>query len=341
MLRMAQSIKNIFYSWEGNMNYGEAIEKAWKIIWRCKILWVFGLLASLASGVNITPNFNFQFDARNYVSGYPFARLSDFLGSITILGWSLIALALFVLILIAAVIATIGIGGVRRGAWLVDAGAGSLAFGALLRESAGYFWRVFGLTLLLGLPGVVFTLISAVAFIASIGGMVYGNAPQLSVVLVCLAIPLCCLILPLFWLIGILWELAVVALVGENLGVFASIGRGWEVLRRKLGNVLVMALLLLVLRFVVGIVVGIPAALLTIPVVLAVLAAQNTFVLGIGVIVLLIVLVPLGLLASSIQQAYTGSLWTVTFRRLTASLAAVPAAPVFPPAPAPTDFPPA
>ena len=34
------------------MNYGEILSKAWKIIWKNKILWLFGILAGCsASGV--------------------------------------------------------------------------------------------------------------------------------------------------------------------------------------------------------------------------------------------------------------------------------------------------
>jgi len=32
------------------MDYGEVLQKAWKIIWKHKILWLFGLLASCGRG---------------------------------------------------------------------------------------------------------------------------------------------------------------------------------------------------------------------------------------------------------------------------------------------------
>jgi uncharacterized membrane protein YgcG len=33
-----------------NFNFGEVLTRAWKIIWKHKILWIFGILASCARG---------------------------------------------------------------------------------------------------------------------------------------------------------------------------------------------------------------------------------------------------------------------------------------------------
>ena len=32
------------------MNYGEVLSRAWQIIWKYKVLWIFGILAGLGSG---------------------------------------------------------------------------------------------------------------------------------------------------------------------------------------------------------------------------------------------------------------------------------------------------
>ena len=32
------------------MDYGEVLSKAWKIIWKHKVLWIFGILASFGQG---------------------------------------------------------------------------------------------------------------------------------------------------------------------------------------------------------------------------------------------------------------------------------------------------
>ena len=34
------------------MNYGEVLTRAWKIVWKFKVLWIFGILASCGTGSN-------------------------------------------------------------------------------------------------------------------------------------------------------------------------------------------------------------------------------------------------------------------------------------------------
>ena len=33
-----------------NFNFGEVLTRAWQIIWKHKVLWIFGILASCARG---------------------------------------------------------------------------------------------------------------------------------------------------------------------------------------------------------------------------------------------------------------------------------------------------
>ncbi len=54
--------------------------------------------------------------------------------------------------IIAIFLGTIGKIGLIRGAWQVEGGAENLIFGQLFSESTPYFWRMFGLSLIVGLP---------------------------------------------------------------------------------------------------------------------------------------------------------------------------------------------
>ena len=45
-----------------NFNFGEVLTRAWQIIWKHKILWVFGILASCGQG---SGNFNSNSNIRN------------------------------------------------------------------------------------------------------------------------------------------------------------------------------------------------------------------------------------------------------------------------------------
>jgi hypothetical protein len=321
------------------MNYSEAIEKAWKIIWRFKILWVLGLLASCAGGVAATPSFNFQMSSGNF----PFVGGGNNLPSQvvrwfqTIPGWVwvLAIVALLVVGLLFFVVSLVGRTGVKRGALQADEGAEKLALGDLFKESLGYFWRILGLTVLVGLPGFIFTIISVALFIGSIFSAFASRAFNGGILLLCVAVPLFCLIVPLSWIMSMLSELCTSALIAENLGVIASLKRGWGLMWKKLGSVILISLLLFVIQIAVGILLSILAAVVVIPIALGAVVAGSSALLWIGVVIIFLFLLAIGLFVNSVLQAYSGSLWMLTFRRLSL----VPAAPVLPEPPA--DFPPA
>jgi len=324
------------------MNYGEAIERAWKIIWRFKILWVLGLLASCAGGGITIPSFNYQLssaDFQNLGNGnYFFNQVANWFQSIPVWVWILGILALLVLGLLLFMVGLVGRIGVKRGAWQAEGGATELAFGDLFKESLGYFWRMLGLSLLVGLPGFLFAIISVVFFLGSILSIFASRAANAGILLLCVAVPLFCLIIPLSWIMTMLSEMCSSALVAENLGVIASLKRGWNLMWKKLGSVILISLLMFVIQIAVGIVLGIPAALVAIPLAAGVFLAGSGLAIWIAAGVIFAFLLAIGLFINSLLQAYSGSLWMVTFRRLAAAPA--PAVPVVPMASS-QDFPPA
>ena len=321
------------------MNYGEAIEKAWKIIWRFKILWVFGLLASCAGGVGSVPTFNYQlsfsdlpFEFRAGQVPYQFYQFYDWLRAIPPWVWILLVLGIIVLALLGLVIGQFGRIGIMRGAWRADEGADRLTFGQLFSESMGYFWRFLGLNLLVGLPGFLFALLSLFVVFITIINAVGSQLGRGELALICLTLPLFCLLIPIGWILSVLGELSNTALIGEGLGVFASISRGWKLMWKKVGSVILISLLLFVVQIAAGILLGIPAALLVIPFVGGALVSRSLVVVGVGFAVLILVLILIGWFVSSIFHAYGGSLWVITFRRLTAA----PEQPLVTQAPVPT-----
>lgn len=324
------------------MNYGEAIEKAWKIIWRFKILWVLGLLASCAGGGITIPSFNYQFSSADYQNmgrgNFLPSSIANWFQSIPVWVWILGFLVILVLGLLFFIVGLVGRIGVKRGAWRADEGAAKLVFGDLFTESLGYFWRMLGLSLLVGLPGFFFAIISLVFFLGSIFSMFASQTSNAGILLLCVALPLFCLIIPLSWIMTILSELCSSALVAENLGVIASLKRGWNLMWKKLGSVVLISLVTGVIQIAVAIVLGILAALVAIPLAASAFVAGAGLAIWIAAGVLFAFLLVIGMFINSLLHAYSGSLWMITFRRLTA--APVSVVPLVPVAPL-QDFPPA
>ncbi len=256
-------------------------------------------------------------------------------GGITLL--IIIAIAVIVvLVVLAILLGTVGRVGLIRGTLKAEQGANKLTFSELWREGLTYFWRFFGLNLLIGLIILVAVLILGfLAVILSIG--------TLGIFLICL-IPLLCLLVPAAWLVGIIIEQANVALVVENLDIIEAIKKGWQVFIDNIGSMIVMGLILIIgVSVIGGLIIGLPLLAIAAPAALGITTGvyeniRNGLILS---TVLFVVYLPFLLVFSGLLRAYTESAWTLTYMRLTRP----PAAPIpmeIPPAsPAPEEAPPA
>jgi hypothetical protein len=311
------------------MNYSEVFSKAWKIIWKFKALWIFGILSSCArassgggggssgggggssnflqnQGMMLSPNVVFPKQVYQWYLQFQHALDSE--------PWAVFLMIMAVFFVVSAlVIVSIFLGvlgrvGVARGAWLADEGEESLGFSRIFNESKPYFWRVFLFFLLL------------VGVSIAVGAIVW--LPILLVIIFTLGLGLLFLI-PLFivvaFAIKILIEQTIVAIVGEDLGVFAAIERAWKLLIEKPWPQIVVGLAVTIGEIAVMFVLVIPIFVILVPFLISIFF-QTDAVIGVGALVSgagFVLYLPLMILASGIMYAYIGSLWALTFKRLT------------------------
>ncbi len=320
------------------MDFGYVLKRAGEIIWKFKILWIFGILAGCGqAGGSGGSNSGYRFSGQNntvtpQIQNF-FNQLNPGIITLLIIVGVLIIIALVVL---AILLGTVGRVGLIRGTLKAEQGANKLTFSELWREGLAYFWRVFGLNLLIGLlilfAALIFGVLSVVLSIGTLG-----------IFLICL-IPLLCLLVPAAWLLGIIIEQANVALVVENLDIIQAIKRGWQVFIDHIGSMIVMGLILIIgVSVIGGLIIGLPLLAIAAPAALGVAtgvyeSARNGIILS---VVLFLVYLPFLLVFSGILRAYTESAWTLTYMRLTRPPA--PPLPVeTPPAPVlPVEAPPA
>ena len=134
------------------MNFGEVLSKAWKIVWKHKVLWIFGILASCsnASG-GMNSSSSYQSKDMQLPSGFEnfFTQTPEW--QLILIG-IVIFLVILLLVLLAVFLGTIGRIGLIRGTQQADKEIETrLVFGELFKGSMPYFWRVFLLNLLVGL----------------------------------------------------------------------------------------------------------------------------------------------------------------------------------------------
>jgi hypothetical protein len=293
------------------MDFGYVLKRAWEIIWKFKVLWIFGILASCGqAGSSGGSNSGYRFSGQE-INLPPqierfFAQPNPAIIALLIAAGFFIVL---VLVVLAILLGTIGRVGLIRGTVKAEQGAVRLTFGELWRDGLTYFWRVFGLNLLVGVT--IFIAIMAIVILMII--------PTVFTLGFCL-IPLMCLFVPVMWAVYVVIEQANIALVVENLGIFEAINRGWRVVRDNIGSMIVMSLILILgVSLIGGLVIGLPLLIVGIPAFVGV-AAGTTEALRNGLLVsglLFLVYLPVLLLLSGILRSYTSSSWTLTYLRLT------------------------
>ena len=292
-----------------NLNIGEVLSRAWQIVWKYKVLWIFGILSGCVnSGGGGNFNFTNQGEVPEPVQRFFTETPQELLIAMAIV----VILVVLVLVVIAVFLGTIGRIGLIRGTQQADRGAERVAFGELFSGSMPYFWRVFLLNLLVGLA-------FALAILAVTIFAVIGTIFTFGIGLICL-IPMICLLVPIAWAVGLLIEQSSIAIVVENLTILDGLRRGWEVIKANAGTMIVMWLILVLgISLIGGLIIGLPFMLIAAPALLALLSegegAMQAGLLVSGIC--LVVYLPVMIVLSGILRSYIGSAWTLTFLRLT------------------------
>ncbi len=291
------------------MEIGEVLSKAWEIIWKHKVLWIFGIFAGCSGAGMNAGNSRFSYrgelppDIERFFERIPPEMLIT------------LAISLFMLILILAIVSiffgTIGRIGVVLGTQRVDRGVERLAFGDLFKDSLPFFWRVFLLNLGFGL---------AIALVAVILAfyLVISSIVTLGVALLC-AIPLICLLIPVLWASGIFIEQASIAIITEPCGVFQGLQRAWELVTKNIGSYLLMGLILsLGVNIFLGFLITLPIFFALGPAIAgAVVGSQEALSVGLIIAAIsLLVYLPIWLLLNGVLRSYYESAWTLTYLRL-------------------------
>ena len=305
-----------------NFNFGEVLTRAWQIVWKNRVLWIFGVLASCGRGGSSFNSNSFQGNGGPGTTPDLPPQFMEFFQWIeqNLTAFLVGTVAVVCLIWIVTIfLSTIGKVGLIRGTAQIDGGAEGLIFGQLFSESTPYFWRMLGLSLILSLPVFIFAMIIAAFAIFGIAASQGSDASGLGFFATFpLLIGCVCLLVPVMLVLGVIFRQAENALVLEEMGVMPALSRGWEVFRNNLGPVIIMAIILAVIGFAVGFVLAIPIFVILVPAFIAFMAgeAQSWTPLAIaGVCVCLYF--PVSLLLGGIAIAYTESAWTLMYMRLT------------------------
>ncbi len=306
------------------MDFGEVLGRAWKIIWKHKILWIFGIFAGCSRGGGGGGSggsgyrFGFPGSGQGPTPQVPeqdrfWLEFGNWIGA----HWwvvTLFILLVLLIVVIAIVLGTLGRIGLIKGTMRADGGAERISFVELWDESLPFFWRIFLLSLLVGIVGFVLVLVLLV--------LAFGAAVlTLGIGLICL-LPLFCVLVVVLWFVGIIIQLAETAIVVENLGILDGFQRGWDVARRNIGPVLIIWLILFIIGLAAGVLIAIPVLAIVLPAAIGLgfQNAQSTAISWMPLIVAglcFVAYLPFLLVLNGILTAYLQSAWTLTYLRLT------------------------
>jgi len=327
------------------MNYLDIVKRAWNTTWQYKILWLFGLFAGAGAG-----------GGSNWNSGGGGSGGSSGSGTGGASQQQLAEIAqryLPVLIGIAVVLVLIGIvffvltfaakGGLVH---LVNEAEEKRPVRAAdgWRVGFAHWGRVFLIDFIIGLPVLIVVVIFALVFGASLVGLIAGSAGSTSQSAANTGAILggvggmCCglvfLVVAVFAysiVFGTVGQLALRYAVLEERTALESLKQGWSDVWAKRGAI-GMFFVMYATSIVYGVALSVLLIALVVPIVLMSIAGN---VVGAGLVGLFAGL--LAMLPAAIYGAFSGSAWTIFFRRMTGREPLAPAVPAYaggyPPAP--------
>jgi hypothetical protein len=295
-----------------NFNFGEVLTRAWQNIWKHKVLWVFGILASCARGGGGGGSGG----SRGYQTGpggnSPFSggEIERVMGQFTQFLdknlWIIIVLGVLIILFafISFALGMMGRIGLIKGTYKAENNAESLAFGEIWAESTPYFGRIFGLNFLIGLAFFVIFIPLIVLGVATAG-----------IGFVCL-LPIFCLLIPVGWILSLVIEQAQAAIVLEDLGMLDGFKRGWQIVKSNVMPLIILSLILGIGGAIIGVIVALPIIIAVVPLILGAGTLRESLAPVYISLACCAVYLPVLIFFNGVLTAYIQSVWALTYLRL-------------------------
>ena len=126
--------------------------------------------------------------------------------------------------------------------------------------------------------------------------------------------PLICVGGLLSWVLGLLNKMSARSCVLEDLGVFASIKQGWQIMWRNVGYILLTWFALAILGVVFGWSAALPAMVIWVPTARALLHGRLTAASMIGIVVMAGYYVVIAFGVGGILTSFNSTLWTKLYK---------------------------
>jgi hypothetical protein len=326
------------------MDYSNIIKRAAQITWQYKFLWPFGIIMTLCGqgsggGSRFQMNYQTPYDPGMGPPEFP-AFFPEPLGQTPIAVY-IVAGILFLIIfgLIGILVGAIGRGSLIKSVERIENGE-ELSFRQSWRDGLEKVVPLGLLQLLLSIPGLILGIIAAVIILTLFWPFFSqlltfrppanpeGPPPFMREFLtifplffaaICAGV---CLTFILQIITGFFLTFGSRAIVLENQGVIGSFGRGWQRFRQNIGATVILAILIVVIGFGVSIIVGLPSAVIMLPLMMSTMprifseagpSLGDYLLLGCAGLTITLIFSIIG----GIIQVFIESLWTLAYREFT------------------------
>lgn len=231
------------------MDFGKIITRAWETLWNHKVLlWVGifnGLLGlidpDLTGWYSVTANS----ESSQYSGWLGFFREGNLDNLPFLVSSEFIMFVLFALL--TGALSTFLFVMIIQGNLKDAEGVDKLSSRALFEFSKPFFWRLFGLRILLTIGGLALGLALVVLYLS-----VSSAAGNLEMVF---GLLLCCGFVPLIYFLGIFIDQAQIAMVAEDLSFKSGFVRTTRLVTKQIGSYIVAALIISVINVGLGIII--------------------------------------------------------------------------------------
>lgn len=320
------------------MKYSQIFKRAFNVVRNEPALWIVGVIMAIFGGAGGGVNFN---GGGNFNPGNSFdeelanqlpSELPPWFNFETLLPIGLLILCLIIgWGLFAFAIRNVALAGLIYGSERASVGQ-DVRWRELLRFGwSGYALRLMGLNFLLALPALLFFLLALIvggiiAFTV-FEGFAAGGPPSfesVGVLFSAFGLFFCfiMIIALLSWVLSLIGHYASRFIVLDGHSIMDGFGKGWQLLKNNVGHTFVIAILLIVLSFVLGLIVSIIFIMLALFMVVPLIAlmVSESITLVVGAILAVLAIIVITILASLLYGpflAYIQTVWTLVWLELT------------------------
>jgi hypothetical protein len=309
------------------MDYGEILATAWKITWKNKVLWIFGILIGLTQAVSVGNNIFRIFLQSDILPPSVLGNLINVFNVRAPSFWIGLVLLTCGLMFFMLLLTSIGQIGILKGVILADSSENStFSFGDIAKAIKTYFWRVFGLSSAVGFGFLFVFMIFYAAIVAAIVGgafMTRGSGPTAIIPILLLTticmLPLLCIFILACWIVGAMVMFATIAIINDDLGIVAALGQSFKFLRKHFWKIVLVIFIIGVVAGLIGIILAVPMSFTSFIPLMALGNGGDGRIGGSIVwisVLCLLAYTPILVFLSAILSVYTHAIWTLTYRRL-------------------------